>query len=124
MYRGLLSRMLVMALLVAVIAKPCMGIMVGQANASGLAIAVSDDTAVTGERISRCHGKCLSARIEDLVVVHPNGVVAGGDDRATASARADFARSGLSHQIETDYSPRIVILDVRRRLTFLSRFLL
>ena len=43
MYRGLLSRMLVMALLVAVIAKPCMGLMVGQANASGLAIAVSDD---------------------------------------------------------------------------------
>ena len=124
MYRGLLSRMLVMALLVAVIAKPCMGLMVGQANASGLAIAMSDDIAVTGDSISRCHGKSQSARIEDLVVVRPNGVVAGGDDRAVASTRADFARFELSHQIETDFSPRIVILDVRRRLTFLSRFLL
>jgi len=99
MYRGLLSRMLVMALLVAVIAKPCMGFMVGQANASGLAIAVSDEVAGAGERISRCYGKCLSARIEDLVVVHPNGVVAGGDDRAAAGARADFARFELSHQL-------------------------
>ena len=52
------------------------------------------------------------------------GAAAGGDDRAVASTRADFARFELSHQIETDFSPRIVTLVVRRRLTFLSRFLL
>ncbi len=124
MYRGLLSRMLVMALLVAVIAKPCMGFIVGQASASGLAIAVSDDLAVAGESISGCHGKCLNARIEDVVVVRSSTVVVGDDDRAAASTIADFARSGLSHQIETDFSPRIATLDVRRRLAILSRFLL
>ena len=124
MYRGLLSRMLVMALLVAVIAKPCTKFLVGQVEAAGTSVSVSSGSAGGGERISRCFGKCLSARIEEAVVVHAKALVAGGDEHVATTVRADFARFDLSHQIETDYSPRIVILDVRRRLTFLSRFLL
>ena len=46
MYRGLLSRMLVAALLIAVIAKPCLGLLVDPVHASGLSIVVSDDSAV------------------------------------------------------------------------------
>ena len=126
MYRGLLSRMLVMALLVAVIAKPCMGLMVGQANASGLAIAMSDDIAVTGDSISRCHGKCLSARIEEneALALPASTIFSGGDDWAALKARLVISLPYLSHQVTTDFSSQLVAPNVRKRLAVLSRFLL
>lgn len=125
MYRGLLSRMLVAALLIAVIAKPCLGLLADTAQASEISIAVSDDNAINEDRDSACTDICLSARIEESTAVLPAGTVwSGGEGWARLKARLIIILPDLSHQVETDFSSQLVAPNVRERLAVLSRFLL
>lgn len=125
MYRGLLSRMLVAALLIAVIAKPCLGLLTDTAQASGISIAASDDSAVDQNSDSECSDICLSARIEESTALLPAGTAwSGGEDWAQLKARLAGSPPYLSHQVETDFSSQLVAPNVRERLAVLSRFLL
>ncbi len=125
MYRGLLSRMLVAALLIAVIAKPCLGLLVDTVHASDIPIAVSDDAAVSETGDTDCKDICLSARIEenDALVMRGSGF-SDGDDWAGLKAQLVISPPYLSHQVTTDFSPQLVAPNVRERLAVLSRFLL
>ena len=126
MYRGLLSRMLVAVLLIAVIAKPCLGLLVDPVQASDNSIIVSDDSAVSKSSNSSCKDICLSARIEenDALVLRAGTAWPGGGDWARLKARLVISPPYLPHQIATDFSPRLVARNVRERLAVLSRFLL
>ena len=126
MYRGLLSRMLVAALLIAVIAKPCLGLLVDPVLASGNSIVVSDDSAVGENSGSECTDICLSARIEenDALALPAGTVLSDGDDWAQLKARLVVSLPYLSHQITTDFSSRLAVPNVRARLAVLGRFLL
>ena len=126
MYRGLLSRMLVAALLIAVIAKPCLGLLVDPVQASDISSVVSDDSAVGENRESACTDICLSARIEetDALVLPASTIFSGGDDCAALKARPVISLPYLSHQITTDFSSQLVAPNVRKRLAVLGRFLL
>lgn len=126
MYRGLLSRMLVAALLIAVIAKPCLGLLVDPVHASDISIVASDDSALNENRESDCSDICLSARIEenDAVLLRSSAILSDGDDWAKLKARLVITPPYLSHQVTTDFSSQLVALNVRERLAVLSRFLL
>lgn len=126
MYRGLLSRMLVAALLIAVIAKPCLGLLVDPVLASDISIIVSDDSAVSENSEAACTDKCMSARIEenDALVLRTNDNWPDGGDWAGLKARLVISLPYLSHQITTDFSSQLVVPKVRERLAVLSRFLL
>lgn len=126
MYRGLLSRMLVAALLIAVIAKPCLGLLVDPAQASATSIIVADDSAVSEASGSECTDRCLSARIEenDVVVLRTNDNWSDGSDWAEIKAQLVISLPYLSHQVTTDFSPQLIAPNVRERLAVLSRFLL
>ncbi len=126
MYRGLLSRMLVAALLIAVIAKPCLGLLVDTAQASATSIIVADDSAVSETSGSECTDRCLSARIEenDVLVLRTNDSWSDGSDWAEIKAQLVISLPYLSHQVNTDFSPQLVAPNVRERLAVLGRFLL
>ncbi len=125
MHRGLLSRMLVAALLIAVIAKPCLGLLVDAAVASDISISISDESAVNEDRDSACSGICMSARIEESTAVLRSGTAwSGGDDWGRLKAQLVITLPYLSHQVETDFSPQLVAPNVRERLAVLGRFLL
>ena len=126
MYRGLLSRMLIAALLIAVIAKPCVGLLVDPVQASDISIIVSDDSAVSENSGSECTDRCLSARIEenDALVLRSNNNWSDGDDWAAIKAQLVISPPYLSHQVTTDFSPQLVAPNVRERLAVLGRFLL
>jgi hypothetical protein len=126
MHRGLLSRVLVAALLIAVIAKPCLGLLVDPVLASDISIVVSDDSAVGENRDSACTDICLSARIEenDVLALRTSTVLPDGDDWARLKAQLVISLPYLSHQITTDFSSQLVAPNVRERLTVLGRFLL
>ncbi|WP_337659950.1 hypothetical protein [Anderseniella sp. Alg231-50] len=126
MYRGLLSRMLVAALLIAVIAKPCLGLLVDTVHASDISIAVSDDNAVSENSESACTDICLSARVEenDAFVLPASTFASDGDDWAGLKAQLVISLPYLSHQVTTDFSSQLVAPNVRERLAVLSRFLL
>jgi len=126
MYRGLLSRMLVAALLIAVVAKPCLGLLVDPVQASGISIIVSDDSAVSGNSGSECTDICLSARIEenDALVLRTNDNWSDGSDWADIKAQLVISLPYLSHQVTTDFSSQLVAPNVRERLAVLGRFLL
>ncbi len=125
MYRGLLSRILVAALLIAVIAKPCLGLLSDTAEAAGYPVALADVSAVSQEPDSQCNDICLSARVEEVTAVLPAGTAwSGGDDWAQLKARLVLALPYLSHQVDADFSPHLEAPNVRERLAVLSRFLL
>jgi len=126
MYRGLLSRMLVAALLFAVIAKPCLGLLVDPVHASGISIVASDNSAVSENRESTCKDICLSARIEenDAVALRPKATWTGSVDWAGVRALSVAPLPYLSHRIGTDLSSQLTTPNVLRRLAVLSRFLL
>ncbi len=125
MYRGLLSRMLVAVLLIAVIAKPCLGLLVDTADASDISISVSDQIEVNEDRDSACTDICLSARIEESTAVLRSGNTwSGGGDWGRLKARLVIAVPYLSHQVETYFSPQLTAPNVRERLAVLGRFLL
>jgi hypothetical protein len=118
--------MLVAVLLIAVIAKPCLGLLVDPVQASDISIALSADTAVSENRDSACTDICLSARIEedDALVLPTSTVFSDGDDWVLLKARLVISLPYLSHQVTTDFSSQLVTPNVRRRLAVLSRFLL
>lgn len=126
MYRGLLSRMLVAALLIAVIAKPCLGLLVDPVQAADISIIVSDDSAVSENSESECTDRCLSARIEenDVLVLRTSDNWSDGDDWARLKAQLVISLPYLSHQVTTDFSSQLVAPNVRERLAVLGRFLL
>ena len=126
MYRGLLSRMLVAALLIAVIAKPCLGLLVDPAQASATSITVADGSAVSKTSGSECTDICLSARIEenDALVLRANDNWSDGSDWADIKAQLVISLPYLSHQVTTDFSSQLVAPNVRERLAVLGRFLL
>ena len=126
MYRGLLSRMLVVTLLIAVVAKPCLGLLVDPVQASGISIIVSDDSAVSENSGSECTDICLSARIEenDALVLRTNDNWSDGSDWADIKAQLVISLPYLSHQVTTDFSSQLVAPNVRERLAVLGRFLL
>lgn len=126
MYRGLLSRMLVAALLIAVIAKPCLGLLVDPVQASDISFVVADDSAVGEVRDSACTDICLSARIEenDALALPASTIFSDGNDWAALKARLVISLPYLSHQVTTDFSSQLVAPNVRKRLAVLSRFLL
>lgn len=126
MYRGLLSRMLVAALLVAVIAKPCLGLLSGPVHASGISIAATDETTVSGNKDATCNRLSLSARIEenDVLAIRPRAVWSGSIDWAGLKAQSVVTLPYLSHAIRTSFSSRPVAAGVLRRLAVLERFLL
>ena len=126
MYRGLLSRMLVATLLIAVIAKPCLGLLIDPVYASDISIVASDDSAVSENRESSCKDICLSARIEenDDLALRPKAVWDGSADWAYVKARLVAPQPYLSHRISTDFSSHSATPNVLRRLAVLSRFLL
>jgi len=118
--------MLVAALLVAVIAKPCLGLLIDPVEASGASIIVSDDSAVSETGGSECTDICLSARIEenDAVVFRTNDNWPDGSDWAEIKAQLVISLPYLSHQVTTDFSSQLVAPNVRERLAVLGRFLL
>ena len=125
MYRGLLSRMLVAALLIAVIAKPCLGLLTDTADAAEISLALADDSAVNQDRDSECNDICLSARVEEVTAVLPAGTAwSGGEDWTQVKAKLALNLPHLSHQVDTDFSPHLAAPNVRERLAVLSRFLL
>lgn len=125
MHRGLLSRMLVAALLIAVIAKPCLGLLVDAAVASDISISISDESAVNEDRDSACSVICMSARIEESTAVLRSGTMwSGSDNWARLKAQLVITLPYLSHQVETDFSSQLVAPNVRERLAVLGRFLL
>lgn len=126
MYRGLLSRMLVAALLIAVIAKPCLGLLVDPVQAADISIIVSDDSAVSENSEPECTDRCLSARIEenDVLVLRTSDNWSDGDDWARLKAQLVISLPYLSHQVTTDFSSQLVAPNVRERLAVLGRFLL
>lgn len=126
MYRGFLSRMLVAVLLIAVIAKPCLGLLVDPVQASDFSFVVADDSAVGEVLDSACTDICLSARIEEneALALPASTIFSGGDDWAALKARLVISLPYLSHQVTTDFSSQLVAPNVRKRLAVLSRFLL
>jgi len=126
MYRSLLSRMLVTALLVAVIVKPCLGLFVDPVYASDISIVASDDSTMSENRLSNCKNISLSARIEenDTLALRPKAVWAGSSDWADVKAGFFAPLSYLSHRIGADFSSQFTTPNVLRRLAVLSRFLL
>lgn len=126
MYRGLLSRMLVAALLIAVIAKPCLGLLVDPVHAADAPISLSDGSAVSEDSESNCTGICMSARVEenDALVLRTHDNWSDGSDWAGIKAQLVISLPYLSHQVTTDFSSQLVAPNVRERLAVLSRFLL
>lgn len=126
MYRGLLSRMLVAVLLVAVIAKPCMGLFVDPVHASDVSIVALHDSAVSENRESTCKDICLSARVEDddAVALRPKTIWTAGIDWAGLKTLPVAPVPFLSQRVGTDLSSQPVPPNVLRRLAVLSRFLL
>ncbi|MEO9877393.1 MAG: hypothetical protein ABJM26_11455 [Anderseniella sp.] len=118
--------MLVAALLIAVIAKPCLGLLVDPVHAADTSIIVSDDSAVSEPSDSACTDRCLSARIEenDAVVLRTNDNWPDGGDWAGIKAQLIISLPYLSHQVTTDFSSQLVAPNVRERLAVLGRFLL
>jgi len=126
MYRGLLSRILVAALLIAVIAKPCLGLLANPVLASEISIAASDESAVSGDRDATCNKISLSARIEesDVLAIRPKAVWAGSIDWAGLKEQSVVTLPYLSHAIRKRFLSRPVTSGVLRRLAVLGRFLL
>jgi len=126
MYRGLLSRMLVAALVVAVIAKPCMGLLSGPVHASEISIVAPDETAVSGNRDATCNKISLSARIEenDVLALRPKAMWAGSIDWTGLQVQSVVTLPFFSHAIRKSFSSRPVASGVLRRLAVLGRFLL
>lgn len=118
--------MLVAALLIAVIAKPCLGLLVDPVQASATSITVADGSAVSETSGSECTDRCLSARIEenDVLVLRTNDNWSDGSDWAEIKAQLVISLPYLSHQVTTDFSPQLVAPNVRERLAVLGRFLL
>ncbi len=118
--------MLVAALLIAVIAKPCLGLLIDPVQASDISIVVSDDSAVGENRDYACTDIFLSARIEenDALVLPAGTVFSEGDDWTGLKAQLIVLLPYLSHQVTTDFSSQLVAPNVRKRLAVLGRFLL
>lgn len=66
MYRSLISRIAVLMLLFAVIAKPCAGLFVKPALADPLRSGVELSLVETNDLAKKCKSKCLVARSEEI----------------------------------------------------------
>lgn len=126
MYRGLLSRMLVAVLLIAVVAKPCLGLLVDPVQAAGISVVASDDSAVSENGSSACKELCLSARVEedDAAALRPKTSWTPSSDWAELKTLNVALGPLVSPRIAMDWSPQPRAPKVLRRLAVLSRFLL
>ncbi len=126
MYRGLLSRMLVAVLLIAVIAKPCLGLLTVPVQASDISVVAADEGAVSEKRNSTCKDICLSARVEedDAVAARPGITWTASADWAGLKALSVAPLPFLSRRTGPDLASQPTPTNVLRRLAVLSRFLL
>ena len=126
MYRGLLSRLLVVMLLVAVVAKPCLGLLVDPVYAAGISVVALDDITVSENDSSTCNEICLSARVEedDAAALRPKTSWTASGNWAKLKTLSLALRPLVSPADTTDWSPQPRAPKVLRRLAVLSRFLL
>ena len=126
MYRGLLSRMLVAALLIAVIAKPCLGLLTDPVHASDISVVATEEGAISENRNSTCNDICLSARVEedDAVAARPGMTWTASADWTDLKALSVAPLPSLSRRTGPDQSSPPTPPNVLRRLAVLSRFLL
>lgn len=122
MYRVLTSRLLAMALMIALLAKPCLGLLAnlpaGDTAPSQSPIGI---TAGLSQKDAPCNRVCLSGRIEEVhaSVLPVKAKLAGTPASMLASAGPDF-QLHLSGKPPSGIEAR----NVRTRLAMLSRLLL
>ena len=122
MYRVLTSRLLAMALMIALLAKPCLGLLANLSSSdtspsqSGIGI-----VAGLSQKDMPCNRVCLSGRIEE---VHAS--VLPVKAKLTGTPAPMLAGSGPDFQLHLAGKPPsgIEARNVRTRLAMLSRLLL
>ena len=126
MLRGLVSRMLVAVLLIAVVAKPCLGLLVEPAHAAEISVVMSDEATLSDDGDSTCDGLCLSARVEedDTAALRPSTNWTPAVDRIELKILGAVPAPYVQFGMVADWSPQPLAPRVLRRLAVLSRFLL
>jgi hypothetical protein len=121
-YRVLTSRLLAMALMIALLAKPCLGLLANlPASDQGASQSQIGITAGLGQQDVPCNPLCLSARVEEVhASVMPVKAKLAGVQAATLTA------SGPGFKLHLPGKPPsgMEIGSVRNRLAMLSRLLL
>lgn len=118
--------MLVAVLLIAVVAKPCLGLLVDPVHAAGVSVVASDDVTVSENGSSTCKEICLSARVEedDAAALRPRTSWTANGNWAKLKTLSLALRPLVSPPDTMDWSPQPRAPKVLRRLAVLSRFLL
>ena len=122
MFRNLTSRLLAMALLIALLAKPCLGLLAGMPSSDGL---LADNriaiTAGLGQQDVPCNRVCLSARVEE---VHASVMPLKAKLAGTPASGVSSAEAGFPPYLAYTPPRNVGGGDVRSRLAMLSRLLL
>jgi hypothetical protein len=126
MYRNLISRMLVVALMIALVAKPCFGLLTSPAEAANFVVSAFDLDISTYDETNKCKGKCLSGRVEEVApAASPaKAAASNGNDQTKFIGIGDIEawRAWRRARITKYTGPDEP--GLRKRLTTLSRFLL
>ena len=121
-YRVLTSRLLAMALMIALLAKPCLGLLANLPS-SEPAPSLNRIAISTGlsQKDAPCNRVCLSARIEE---VHASVMPAKA--KLTGTPSFTLAGSGPAFHLHLSGKPpsSLQVRNVRSRLAMLSRLLL
>jgi len=123
MYRSLISRIAVVVLLFAVIAKPCAGLFTNPAQAEVSLPGIELSVHAPDDQASKCKSKCLIARTEEA----DSGILPHKSDKPLGDGwpvAVSFSSTLKSPTSDAQPENRSIMQNMGRRLAVLGRLLL